>query len=68
MGRCVLGTETSGSTQVAPFFQTENMAASIGKTQVTVMQTRRVLAGQEWSFSKETSHGLEDRGMVYGKT
>lgn len=35
---------------------------------MAVMQARRVLAGQNWSFSEETSHVLEDRGMVYGKT
>lgn len=35
---------------------------------MTVMQARRVLGGQNWSFGEETSHGLEDRGMVYGKT
>lgn len=35
---------------------------------MTVMQARRVFAGHDWSFSKETSHGLEDKGIVQGKT
>jgi hypothetical protein len=35
---------------------------------VTLTQARRVLAGHDWSLGKDTSDGLEDRGMVYGKT